>query len=113
MKHGTYRHLEPREIEPLKGRHFLGWGRDRAPREFELSGVAWSVPGHPEELLIVFQADTTDAAPPEHEPTAYTHIPYPHRLPETVRRFLIRALAYTTKREFIEQLQTLARERSE
>jgi len=111
MKYGTYRKLQPHELEPLRDKHFIGWGKDRPRDEFELHGIAWSVPGHPEEILVIFQDDTKDSDRLKHH--AYSHIPYPHRLPEDVRRFLTTELAFANSEEFMAQLKTIAQERSE
>jgi len=111
MKHGTYRALQAHELEPLRDKHFIGRGRNRHRDEFELHGIAWSVPGHPEEVLVIFETDTKNPSGIKHH--AYSHIPYPHRLPEDVRRFLTTELAFAESDEFMAQLKTIAQERSE
>lgn len=104
MKRGTYRELTRDELAPFEGRSWLGFGPVELPGErYALKGVEWRVPGHPEPLIVVFQRSRggTDLI-------AFSHIPYPRRLPPELRDRLSTMLLHADSASFIAELHEIA-----
>ena len=80
----SFRRLTTHELEPFAGRRWVAWGPGRDPRSFRLDGISLHVNGHREPIVFVWsfasQRDDDRGTP------VFSHVPYPHALPEAARR---------------------------
>lgn len=93
MSVGRYRRLTAAELAPFAARDWVAWGSGRDPGSFRLDGVSLHLPDHPEPVLFVwsFAAGSGD----DRGTPVFSHVPYPHKLPEATRRALTELQAFS------------------
>lgn len=93
MSLGRYRRLTAAELERFAGREWVAWGSGRDPREFRLDGVALHLPEHAAPAMFVWSFAAMNGD--DRGTPVFSHVPYPHKLPEATRRALTELQAFS------------------